>query len=213
MPNNYQCRITHSKGGKVKTLLMSLVLVSIASANPGFMLTVKPGRLLEGFDMGLDFGRFVPSFGVDFGYASINSTYRTETPDTTYSSAMNTSILAALPHIGFKYFLSMKEMRPYLGMSFLYTIGSARGEIDGVEDEETSNFITDLISGNIGIGVYFGGEFLFSKNFSINGAIGAKYMMGSADLETEYAPGYLDIIENSLGLGISDVNWGFNFYF
>lgn len=190
-----------------------VLCIGIASANPGFVLSIRPGKMVEGFGLGCKFGGFVPEFGVDFGSGSFTTKSATQTPDTTYSSEFKASATVIVPHLGFKYLFGTKDLHPYLGMSFLYTFGIASGEIDGVEDEQTSELLEDALSGNLGIGFCFGGEYFFSEQFSFSGDVGFTYYMGSTKTEYEYTPGYLDILENSLGLGLTNVNWGLNFYF
>lgn len=191
-----------------------ILCIGVASANPGFVLSIRPGKIVEGFGLGCKFGGFVPEFGVDFGSGSFTTKSTTQTPDTTYSSEFKASATVIVPHLGFKYLFGTKDLHPYFGMSFLYTFGMASGEIDGVEDEQTSELLEDALSGNLGIGFCFGGEYFFSEQFSFSGDVGFTYYMGSTKTEyDEYTPGYLDILENSLGLGLTNVNWGLNFYF
>ncbi|MBE0433238.1 hypothetical protein IBX73_07215 [candidate division WOR-3 bacterium] len=200
---------------KYKLLAVCMTLgVGIAAADPGFMLTVKPGNLVEGFDLGVKAGRFVPMFGLDVGSAGMSSHYTVEYNDSlVYEFDEEVGLTVFAPHIGFKYLLGRKDLRPYVGMSFLYTFGSASVVFDGVEDEDLSDRIGDVLSGNWGLGVNFGGEYFFSKNFSLGGSVGFKYFRGATSSEFESVPGYIELTESTLGLGLSMANWSLNFYF
>jgi hypothetical protein len=195
-------------------LIAGMVLgLSIASADPGFMLSIKPGSLVEGFDLGIKAGAFVPVIGLDVGSAGMNSHYRVEIDDSLvyeYETELGLTIFA--PHVGFKYYFGKKDIRPFVGMSFLYTFGSAKVLMDGVEDPILTEQLKDIVSGNWGFGLCFGGEYFLHKHFSLGGSVGFKYFRGSTSYEY-VSVGYMELTEDALGLGLSMANWSLNFYF
>jgi hypothetical protein len=205
------------KGGTMMSRLLVVCMVlglGIASADPGFMLSIRPGSLVEGFDIGVKAGSFVPVIGIDVGSAGMSSHYTVEYNDSLvdeYETETGLTIFA--PHVGFKYLFGKKDLQPYVGMSFLYTFGSAEVKMDGVEDTLLSEQLSDVLSGNWGFGLCFGGEYFLNKHFSLGGSVGFKYFRGSTSFEYEYVPGYIELSEDALGLGLSMANWSLNFYF
>lgn len=199
---------------KNRLLVVFIILgIGVANADSGFMLSITPGKLIEGFDLGYSFNGFVPMFGIDFASVSMSLTARYEEPDATYSDEASVGMTVFAPHLGFKYLFGKRHVHPYVGLSFLYTFGMASVESDGQADEFAEETLEDLLSGNWGIGFCFGGEYFFNENFSFSGDVGFKYYKASTKIEDEWAPGYTDILESSLGLGMTDVTWGLNFYF
>ena len=199
---------------KYRLLAVLIILgIGVANADSGFMLSITPGKLIEGFDLGYNFNGFVPMFGIDFASVSATLTDTYEEPDTSYSDEASVGLTIIVPRFGFKYLMGKKNLRPYMGLDFLYTLGMASVESDGQADEVAEEAIEDALSGNWGIGFCFGGEFFLHKQFSFSGDVAFKYYKGSTKTEDEWSPGYTDIFETSLGLGMTDVSWGLNFYF
>ncbi len=199
---------------KYRLLAVLIILgIGVANADSGFMLSITPGKLIEGFDLGYNFNGFVPMFGTDFASVSVTLKDIWEEPDTTYSDEASLGMTVFAPHFGFKYLFGKSHVHPYIGLSFLYTFGMASIESDGQADEDAEEALEDFLSGNWGLGFCFGGEYFFNKNFSCSGDVAFKYYKASTKTEAEWSPGYIDILETSLGLGMTDVSWGLNFYF
>ncbi len=196
-------------------LVVACIVVGLgmASADPGFMLSIKPGNLVEGFDLGVKAGGFVPVFGLDVGRAGVTSLNRVWFDDSlAYEDEIEVGLSVFVPHVGIKYMFGKKELKPFFGVAFLYTFGSAKVTVDGVEDTLISDQLSDALSGNWGLSFCFGGEYFLHKRFSLGGSVGFKYIRAS--IRDEYEDiGYRSLSESALGLGLSMANWALNFYF
>lgn len=194
-------------------VIITMLFVSMAGAKASFMMSIKPVSLIEGFDIGIKTNGFVPLFGIDFGSLSTRSENTYVTPDTTYTSEYKMSGSIFVPHLGFKVLFGSGDLRPYLGLQGLYTLGTANFEVDGVRDAPMTEQVKNALNGNWGFDFDFGGEYFFGDQFSLGGAIGFSYFFGSMEFEDEWMPGYIDQYKDTMGLGFFGTTWGFNFYF
>jgi hypothetical protein len=197
---------------KYRWFIACIVLgMGIASADPGFMISIRPGSIVDGFDIGARFGGFVPAIGLDYGYVTTSYTNRYEYIDTTYEYEGDLSMSIFVPHVGFRYLFGTQDVKPFFGLNFLYTFGSASTSYNGEEDTLFADQVGDLLSGNWGLGVLFGGEYFFAKHFSLGGCISFRYFAGGTSVEYGEDPRYL--FEDAMSLGMSMASWSLNFYF
>jgi len=205
-----------------------LIAVGIAHAEGGFAFCVKPGMLVNAAQVGYKSDNLFAGVGCEFVTVGLSSKY-SETdsmyePPHVYNSTSKYDLSLFLPQLALKYFFGgtggdgggSGEVRPYAAASAFYTLSAVRiTSTDGettVRDTMSERQVRDVLNGNVGGMVAFGGEYFFSPKFSIGGEFGCRMLFGGQESSNDY-PGYSYVSSNTLGLGVVYTAFGLNFYF
>jgi len=208
--------------------VLIVLAVGSAHAQGGFALCVKPGMLVNAAQVGYKSDNLFAGVGCEFatvGLASeesvVDSLYD---PPMTYDYNSKTDVSLFLPQIALRYFFGRTategggggEVRPYAALSAFYSLSAVRiSSSDGettVRDTSSERAMRDVLNGNIGGTVAFGGEYFFNPSFSLGGEFGCRMLFGGQESSYEY-PGYSHVSKNTLGLGVVYTALGLNFYF
>lgn len=205
-----------------------LIAVGIAHAQGGFALCVKPGMLVNAAQVGYKSDALFAGVGCEFATVGLASKYShtdsTYDPPYSYSYTSKYDVSLFLPQVALRYFFGGTNaegggggvVRPYAAASVFYTLSAVRiSSSDGettVRDTSAERQMRDVLNGNIGGTVAFGGEYFFSSGFSIGGEFGCRMLFGGQKSSYE-SPGYSYVSSNTLGLGVTYTTLGLNFYF
>jgi hypothetical protein len=204
--------------------VLIILAVGSADAQGGFALCVKPGMLVNAAQVGYKSDNLFAGVGCEFITAGLTSKYSEHDGSFSYNSTQKYDISMFLPQVALRYFFEGTggegggggEVRPYVTASAFYTLGSAKVSwSDGqttTHDTLTERQLQDLLTGNVGGTVAFGGEYFFSPNFSLGGEFGCRWLSGGVKSSSGYE-GYSYVSSNSLGLGVVYTALGLNFYF
>jgi len=189
-------------------------------AQGGFAFCAKPGMLVNAAQFGYKSDALFA--GVCLEFASIGVSTKSSYVDSSYSYEYTSKIDVSLflPQLAFKYFFSPTaagEVRPYAAASVFYSLSSVRIQTtDGettVRDTSAERTLGDVLNGNVGGTIAFGGEYFFSEDFSLGGEFGCRALFGGVSEESSgYYSGTYKYSYN-LGLGVVYTALGLNFYF
>lgn len=164
---------------------------------------------------------FFAGLGLEFATVSVSTKTEYKYGEQTQTFTTKVSGNLFMPQIGTRYFFAKGAneggyVTPYIGANLFYTLGKVSiSQSDGqttYRDTTTEKILNDVLSGNIGGTLGFGGEYYFSKNFSIGGEFGIRMLFGSTKTEVpDYY--YEHTMSNNLGLGVTYTTLGLNFYF
>ncbi len=211
-------------GRKVLLLagVIALLTAGASWAQSGFGLCIRPGMVINAVQFGYKAENLFAGVGLEFASLSWSTKeeYKGENEQSTYTQKIGANVF--LPQMGIRYsFRGANEednsyATPYLGASLFYSLGkSSITESDGqttYRDTTTEKLINDALTGNIGGTVGVGGEYYFSRQFSIGGEFGVRFLFGGTKNKVRY---YSDeyTLSNNLGLGVTYTTLGLNFYF
>jgi len=202
-------------GGRMKYIIATILILVVSivglngqGADKRFTMSIKPGMYLNAAHFGITTGRIFAGFGLECLSVSVKSTYTSGSS----SSTFKTGATVFLPQLASKVFLSDKlatgtGVQPYLWLSLFYSIATAKVTYGGQSDTESEKAIKDLLGGNFGGSIAFGGEYHFAPEFSIGGEFGLRLLFGGTKSGTTYT------YEDNLGLGLTYTALGLNFYF
>jgi len=224
-----------------KATAMTLVIAIAAAAayaQGGLAFSVRPGLLINAAHVGYKADNFFIGGGLEFATASWSDNYKTthydtmETYDTTYTDEYGSNVSASvfLPQVAAKYYFGGDALeangngggfaRPFVGLCAFYSLASASvstTDNDSIyKDTTTSRMVQDVLGGNFGGTVSFGGEYYISRSLSLSAEFGARFLWGGVDQKyrDEYYYGYGDVtMMSKLGLGLTYTTLGLNFYF
>jgi len=211
------------------------IVVTSASAQGGLGLCLKPGFIINAAHIGYQSDKLFIGGGLEFASASWSSSYEHTSHDTwggqetTYTSkgSDKLDVSVFLPQVAAKAFLgSVGEAseagyaRPYLWGSLFYSLAMAKATSSyndsTFHDTLTERNVRDLLGGNLGGALAFGGEYFIARSLSLSGEFGARFFFGDTKEESHYNSYYGDdIYKNTakLGLGFTYTTLGLNFYF
>lgn len=219
-------------------VLVLAFAVGAVYAQGGLALCVRPGMLINAAHIGYKSDMFFIGGGLEFASASwkddetrtVNDTgpYSETTYTVKYVTKMDASVF--LPQVAAKVFFggggsedggqAAGSVRPYLGASAFYSLAmvSASTTYDDstYKDTTTSRMLQDVLGGNLGGTVSFGGEYYISSSFAFSAEFGARFLFGGIDQKYHYDNynGYQDVaMKSKLGLGLTYTTLGLNFYF
>lgn len=224
------------RGVMVVVVAAMFAATGVANANGGLAFSVRPGLLINAAQVGYKTDNFFIGGGLEFASASWSNSYEnvthdtTVTPETTHTYKYGSKIGASvfLPQVAAKYFWGGAEAankdagyaRPFVGASLFYSIALANATTtDGnstYKDTTTSRSLQDILGGNLGGTVSFGGEYYISHSLSLSAEFGVRYLFGGTDVKYHY-DGFSgpidDATKDKLGLGFTYTTLGLNFYF
>jgi len=200
-----------------------VIAVGIAHAQGGFAFCAKPGMLINAAQFGYKSDVLFAGVGCEFATVGLTSEYShvdsSQSPPYVYKSASKYDVSLFLPQVAVRYFFGRTaagEVRPYAAASAFYTVSAVRiSTSDGettVRDTSQERQLRDVLNGNVGGTVAFGGEYFFSSNFSIGGEFGCRMLFGGQSSSSGY-DGDIYKYSNNLGLGVVYTALGLNFYF
>ncbi len=224
------------RGAMVVAVAAMVAAVHVANAEGGLAFTVRPGLLINAAQVGYSTDNFFIGGGLEFASASWSSSEErvqhdtTVFPETTYTYRHGTKVGASvfLPQVAAKYSWGGATAagrdggyaRPFVGASLFYSIASASvtttDEDSTYKDTTTSRSLRDVLDGNLGGTVSFGGEYYISHSLSLSAEFGVRYLFGGTDVKyhNDYYNGYEDVaLKDQLGLGFTYTTLGLNFYF
>ena len=216
--------------------IVATVAAGVANAEGGLAFTVRPGLLINAAQIGYKTDNFFIGGGLEFASASWSNSYErvqhdtTVFPETTYTYKYGSKIGASvfLPQVAAKYFwggaaAGSREggyARPFVGASLFYSIASVSvtqtDDDSTYKDTATSRSLKDIMDGNLGGTVSFGGEYYISHSLSLSAEFGVRYLFGGTDVKyhNDYYSGPEDVaMAEKLGLGFTYTTLGLNFYF
>jgi hypothetical protein len=213
-----------------------LAAVGAAQAQTGLALCIKPGFIINSAHIGYQSDNLFIGGGLEFASASLVSEYHHTYTDTTgpdssydYWSKTTTEASVFLPQVAVKGFLGTVGedasgsgyARPYLWGSLFYSIATANvafaDEDTTYHTEEAEQEMRDLLGGNLGGAVAFGGEYYIARSLALTGEFGCRFIFGGTKTEEEHEYGYYindkTTYKDKLGLGFTYTTLGLNFYF
>ena len=209
---------------KFKTILLMVIsiiftLTFSSAQESGLALSVKPGMMINAAHIGYKTGSLFAGFGLEFGSVSVESktTYKDTVNDSTYVSSSKNDATVFLPQLATKIFFGEASSEgtgavPYIWLSVFYSVAMTKVTYGGESDTIAAREMRDLLGGNLGGAIAFGGEYNFSSNFSLSGEFGVRLLFGGT--KTKYNSYYGErIYEDKLGLGFTYTAMGLNFYF
>jgi hypothetical protein len=204
------------------------LVVGSAHAQGGFAFCVKPGMLVNAAQVGYKSDVLFAGLGCEFATVGLTSKYsRTDStyePPYSYSYTSKYDVSLFLPQVALRYFFGGTDaegggggvVRPYAAASVFYTLSAVRIQTSDGEtthrDTTSERQLRDVLNGNVGGTVAFGGEYFFSSGFSIGGEFGCRMLFAGQKSSYE-SPGYSYVSSNTLGLGVTYTTLGLNFYF
>jgi hypothetical protein len=227
---------------RCKATAVVLVLafaVGAVYAQGGLALCVRPGMVINAAHIGYKSDMFFIGGGLEFASASwTDNETRTVRDsgggwDTTYTNKYATKMEASvfLPQVAAKVFFggsgseeggqAAGSVRPYVGASAFYSLAmvssSTTYDDSTYKDTTTSRMLQDVLGGNLGGTVSFGGEYYISRSFAFSAEFGARYLFGGISQKShyDYYSGYYEdvVMKSKLGLGLTYTTIGLNFYF
>ncbi len=200
--------------------ILGILIISFSNAQEsGLALSVKPGMIINAAHLGYNTGGLFAGFGLEFGSVSIESktTYKDTINDSTYAYSSKNDAAVFLPQIATKIFLGEASSEgggvvPYIWLSAFYSVAVTKVTYGGESDTLSARAMKDVLGGNLGGSIAFGGEYNFSSNFSLSGEFGVRLLFGGT--KRKYDSYYGErIYEDKLGLGLTYTTMGLNFYF
>lgn len=193
-------------------------------AQPGLAFSVKPGLVLNAAQIGYKADNFFLGGGLEFASVSFSTSiiYEDESGTSRYSDKFDVSVF--LPQVAARaYFGSIGSesreagyARPFAGASLFYSLACASvTESDGEttrHDTTMEKTIRDLLGGNLGGTLVFGGEYYIARGLALSGEFGVRYLFGGAKSTYDYYD-YKYTVQSKLGLGVTYTALGLNFYF
>lgn len=180
----------------IKTLAC-FALFGAYNAHAQFTFTVNPGFNYNGANFGYKTGIFLPYGGVTYfgGTSKYTNTYTSFNYNTnmmeevTNENEFKGNLI--LPTIGCRfYFLNSGDLKAYANVNATKPIITAKRIYNGQEDQNVADYIKGISvwAGEVG----FGAEYGFSKNFSISGEFGLRWIAAS------YEESHDDLVYNPL---------------
>jgi len=197
-------------------VLVIAFAVGAVHAEGGLAFCMRPGLLINAAHIGYKTDNLFVGAGLEFASASISTKSTSESH--TYTSKYGVSVF--LPQVAARVFFGgigdessgAGFARPYGGASLFYTIaGASITNSDGEttwRDTTSERLINDVLGGNLGGTVSFGGEYYIAPSLSLGGEFGMRFLFGGTKYES-----YNEIQTASLGLGFTYTTLGLNFYF
>jgi hypothetical protein len=211
---------------KFSAVVATIAIACVAvQADPGLAFSVKPSMLLNAAHVGYSTDNFFIGGGLEFASVSLSSEYTYEYPEgEEYTGKSKTDVSVFLPQVAARVNLmsiggdtqDAGYARPFFGAVLFYSIATA--SITGSYGETTQHDtimeknVTDLLGGNIGGTVAFGGEYFIARALSLSGELGVRCVFGGASSEYEGYE-YTYVSSEQLGLGFTYTALGLNFYF
>jgi hypothetical protein len=134
---------------------------------------VKPGMLIQSSYLGIGFQRVMPYLGFDWVGLKV------DTDDNDLSASL------LIPHLGAKLYLKdyreAKTVAPYILGDIFFSLPSVSADNASSDEEE---FAEDML-GFWGVGLGFGAEYFFSKNFSVGGEYGIRFLNNGVEERKE----------------------------
>ena len=203
-----------------RTVAVVALVVVLATgaiyAEGGLAFCVKPGLLINAAHIGYKTDNLFVGAGLEFASASVSTKYTSES--NTSTSKYDVSVF--LPQAAARMFFGRIGgesseagfARPYGGASLFYSIaGASITSSDGEttwRDTTAESSVKDVLGGNLGGTVSFGGEYYIARSLSLGGEFGIRYLFGGTKYESSYSTQTA-----SLGLGFTYTTLGLNFYF
>jgi hypothetical protein len=198
-------------------VLATALAVGAVHAEGGLAFCMRPGLLINAAHIGYKTDNLFVGAGLEFASASVSTKYTSESY--TYTDKVGVSVF--LPQVAARVFFGhigeeasgAGYARPYGGASLFYSIAGA--SITGSDGETTwrdttsERLIKDVLGGNVGGTVSFGGEYYIARSLSLGGEFGMRFLFGG----TKYESYYEETTTASLGLGFTYTTLGLNFYF
>ena len=217
----------------VAVAVVIVAAVGTAQAQGGFALCVKPGMLVNAAQVGYKSDALFAGVGCEFATVGLTSEYShidsSESPPYVYKSTSKYDVSLFLPQVALRYFFGGAggdgegfgqtgggEVRPYVAACVFYSLSAVRISWSDGEttqrDTSAERQMRDLLNGNVGGTVAFGGEYFFSSGFSIGGEFGCRMLFGGQSSSSGY-DGEIYKYSDNLGLGVTYTTLGLNFYF
>lgn len=201
-------------------ILVIAIAAAAAHAQGGFAFCAKPGMLVNAAQFGYKSDALFAGVGLEFASVGVSSKSSHTDSSYSYEYSSKVDVSVFLPQLAFRYFFSPTaagEVRPYAAASVFYSLSSVRIQTtDGettVRDTSAERTLGDVLNGNVGGTLGFGGEYFFSENFSLGGEFGCRALFGGvSDESSGYYSGTYKYDYN-LGLGVVYTALGLNFYF
>jgi hypothetical protein len=223
----------------VAAVVLGIIVVAGAvHAEGGLAFCVRPGLLVNAAQIGYKSAVFFVGGGLEFASASWKDDQtRTVTDtgpyyETTYTRITGTKMDASvfLPQIAAKVFFGGSGSegggqgagfaRPYLGLSAFYSLAMVSASMtyddSTYKDTTTARMLQDVLGGNFGGTVSFGGEYYISSSLALSAEFGARFLFGGVNQKyhNDWYYGYEDVaLKSKLGLGLTYTTLGLNFYF
>jgi len=197
-------------------VLVIAFAVGAVHAEGGLAFSVKPGLLINAAHIGYKTDNLFVGGGLEFASASVSTKYTSES----YTHTNKVGVSVFLPQVAARMFFGhISEeasgagyARPYGGASLFYSIaGASITNSDGEttwRDTTAERSIKDVLGGNLGGTVSFGGEYYIARSLSLGGEFGIRCLFGGTKYESSYSTQIA-----SLGLGFTYTTLGLNFYF
>jgi hypothetical protein len=219
----------------VAAALMIVAAAGAVQAQNGLAFCVRPGLLVNAAQIGYKSDMFFIGGGLEFASASwmdeetrfVNDT--TPGYETTYTvkSAEKMDASVFLPQIAAKIYFGGREgaraagsARPYVGLSAFYSLAMASASTthddSTYKDTTTARMLQDVLGGNLGGTISFGGEYYISSSLALSAEFGARFLFGGVNQKyrNDYYYSYEDVdLKSKLGLGLTYTTLGLNFYF
>lgn len=200
-------------------VLIAIGLVATSAwAQGGFGLIVKPGMVVNAAFLGAKSDAFFAGAGLEFASVGFSNKYTYEEG----SSSQKADVSVFLPQLAGKVYLGSSgegdggTVRPYAWASLFYSVATSKVTstygTTTTRDTTTEREINDLLGGNLGGSLAFGGEYFFAQRFGVSGEFGARLLFGGQKSTYEYGE-YSETMTTNLGLGITYTALGLNFYF
>lgn len=190
---------------------------AMAYAEHRFVFSVSPGMTIQSSSFGYQFGRFIPSVGMDVAFMTVDGEYTNSDWDYDWMTSSyykgstdhykySGSAVLFMPHLGFKYVLTNQSARSYLTLSATKCFPSINGDFSSesiyyypsgsVMSTSSSSDVLDKrlkdqIQNVLGFWYFtagFGGEYRFSQDFSVIGESGFRFAISSSDEEGSGSP-------------------------
>lgn len=197
-------------------VLVVILAAGSAYAEGGLAFCVKPGLLINAAHIGYKADNLFVGGGLEFASVSVS----TKSTSESYTYTSNVGVSVFLPQVAARMFFGnigeeasgVGYARPYGGASLFYSIaGASITTSDGEttrRDTTDERMIRDVLGGNVGGTVSFGGEYYIARSLSLGGEFGVRFLFGGTKYE-----GYSYTSTSSLGLGFTYTTLGLNFYF
>ena len=197
-------------------VLVIVVAAGAVHAQGGLAFCLKPGLLINAAHIGYKTDNLFVGAGLEFASASVSTKYTSES----YTDTYKVGVSVFLPQVAARMFFgSIGEeasgagyARPYAGASLFYSIaGASITRTDGEttwRDTTDERMVKDVLGGNVGGTVSFGGEYYIARSLSLGGEFGMRFLFGGTKYESSYSTQTA-----SLGLGFTYTTLGLNFYF
>jgi len=200
--------------------LVIVVAAGAVHAQGGFAFCAKPGMLVNAAQFGYKSDALFAGVGLEFASVGVSTKYSHIDSSYSYESTSKLDVSLFLPQLAFRYFFSPTaagEVHPYAAASVFYSLSSVRIQTsDGettVRDTSAERIVSDVLNGNVGGTLAFGGEYFFTENFSLGGEFGCRALFGGVSEESSGYYGGTYKYDYNLGLGVVYTALGLNYYF